>query len=211
MAFLGTALLIALFAILLILVAQFNSISAPVIILLSVIFSTIGVFIGYVLESRDIEIVMTGVGIISLAGIVVNNAIVLIDYIKLTIKRRSEELNIAGRKGMSTNEVMESIVHGGATRLRPVLLTAITTVLGLIPLATGFNINFATLITDLQPNIYFGGDNAAFFGTMAWTVIYGLTFATFLTLIVVPVMFWLTFKLKRGLRNLFGTREKVSA
>ncbi len=207
MAFLGSALLIALFAILLILVAQFNSVSAPVIILLSVIFSTIGVLYGYVMTGRDIEIVMTGVGIISLAGIVVNNAIVLIDYIKLTIARKSEELSLAGRKGMDFAQIKEAIVYGGATRLRPVLLTAITTVLGLIPLATGFNINFSTLITDLEPNIYFGGDNAAFFGTMAWTVIYGLIFATFLTLIVVPVMFWLSVRLKRGLGNLVGKKK----
>ena len=202
-AFLGSALLVALFAILLILVAQFNSVSAPIIILLSVIFSTIGVLYGYVITNRDIEIVMTGVGIISLAGIVVNNAIVLIDYIQLTIVRKSEELNLEGRKGLDVAQIKEAIVYGGATRLRPVLLTAITTVLGLIPLATGFNMNFATLITDLEPNIYFGGDNAAFFGTMAWTVIYGLVFATFLTLIVVPVMFWLTVGIKRGFGKLF--------
>jgi len=210
-AFLIMAMLIAMFAILLILVAQFNSVSAPVIIVLSIIFSTIGVLLGYVFTNRDIQIVMTGVGIISLAGIVVNNAIVLIDYIQLTIKRRAEKKeNTGGREILTADEVRESIVYGGSTRLRPVLLTAITTVLGLIPLATGFNINFSTLITDLDPQVYFGGDNAAFFGTMAWTVIYGLTFATFLTLVVVPVMYWLTFKLKRGLRSVFG-RKKVQA
>ena len=98
---------------------------------------------------------------------------------------------------MDKNDVKECIIEGGATRLRPVLLTAITTVLGLIPLAIGFNFNFRTLVTDLNPNIFIGGDNTALWGPMAWTVIYGLVFATFLTLIVVPVMYWLAYRLKR--------------
>jgi multidrug efflux pump len=89
------------------------------------------------------------------------------------------------------DEAIACIVEGGKTRLRPVLLTAITTVLGLLPLATGMNINFYTLFSELNPHIYFGGDNVAFWGPMAWTVIYGLSFATFLTLVIVPVMYLL--------------------
>ncbi|MEZ5057794.1 MAG: efflux RND transporter permease subunit [Saprospiraceae bacterium] len=201
MSFLGGALGVALFAILLILVAQFNSISAPVIILISVLFSTIGVFLGYVFTGMDILIVMTGVGIISLAGIVVNNAIVLIDYTNLTIKRKVEENDLKDERDLDTVSIKNAIVLAGATRLRPVLLTAITTVLGLIPLAIGFNFNFFTFITDLDGQIFIGGDNADFWGAMAWTVVYGLTFSTFLTLVVVPVMYWLSFLLKRKVRR----------
>ena len=201
--FLNTAFSVAIFAIFLIIVAQFNSLISPFIIILSVLFSTIGVFLGYVFNDMDIQIVMTGVGIISLAGIVVNNAIVLIDYINLLIKRKREELGVASMNELHRDDVKEAIVNGGATRLRPVLLTAITTVLGLVPLAIGFNFDFFTLITDLDPNYYVGGDNAAFWGTMAWTVIYGLVFATFLTLVVVPVMYWLAFRMKRFFANLF--------
>jgi multidrug efflux pump len=199
--FLISALGVAVFAILLILVAQFNSISAPVIIIISVLFSTIGVFLGYVFTGMDIQIVMTGVGIISLAGIVVNNAIVLIDYTNLTMRRSVENAGVSSEKELGLNEVKEAIVLAGSTRLRPVLLTAITTVLGLIPLAIGFNFNFFTFITELDGNLFIGGESAAFWGAMAWTVVYGLTFSTFLTLVVVPVMYWLIFKSKRKVRN----------
>jgi multidrug efflux pump subunit AcrB len=105
----------------------------------------------------------------------------------------------------------EAIIQGGATRLRPVLLTAITTVLGLVPLAVGFNFNFFTLITDLDPQIFIGGDNTAIWGPMAWTVIYGLVFATFLTLIVVPVMYYLAYRLKVGVLKVFGKEAAPSA
>lgn len=196
-AFLATALGIAIFAILIIIVMQFNSLISPFIIILSVLFSTIGVFLGYVFTGMDIVIVMTGVGIISLAGIVVNNAIVLIDYINLVIKRKRTELGYEHMNQLTKNDIKEAIVSGGATRLRPVLLTAITTVLGLIPLAIGFNFDFAGLITDWNPNMFIGGDNVAFWGVMAWTVIYGLVFATFLTLVVVPVMYWMAYRAKR--------------
>ncbi|MEL6863805.1 MAG: efflux RND transporter permease subunit [Bacteroidota bacterium] len=209
MAFLNSAFMVALFAIFIILVAQFNSIISPFIIVLSILFSTIGVLLGYVFTSMDIEIVMTGVGIISLAGIVVNNAIVLIDYINLLIQRKRDELGVKSMDQMNKEDIKDAIILGGATRLRPVLLTAITTVLGLIPLAIGFNFNFFTLISELDPHFFLGGDNAAFWGTMAWTVIYGLVFATFLTLIVVPVMYWLAYRmqtvLSRGLS--FGSVE----
>jgi len=157
----------------------------------------------------NIEIVMTGVGIISLAGVVVNNAIVLIDYINLLVKRTREEKGLTSINGLSTEEVKEAIIQGGATRLRPVLLTAITTVLGLIPLAIGFNFNFFTLISRLDPQVFIGGDNAAFWGTMAWTVIYGLFFATFLTLIVVPVMYWLAYLIKHWFNRLINPKPSV--
>jgi multidrug efflux pump subunit AcrB len=139
---------------------------------------------------------MTGIGIVSLAGIVVNNAIVLIDYIDLIKSRKKEELGLDDSVELDYQNSIASIREAGQKRLRPVLLTAITTVLGLLPLATGMNINFSTLLMEFNPQIFFGGDNAIFWGPMAWTVIFGLTFATFLTLVIVPVMYLLTDKLK---------------
>ncbi len=209
MGFLNTAFMIALFAIFLIIVAQFNSVISPFIIVLSVLFSTIGVFLGYAFSGMDISVIFTGVGIISLAGVVVNNAIVLIDYVNLVMRRRMDELGLVDENELSFDEIREAMVEGGATRLRPVLLTAITTVLGLIPLAIGLNINFFTLISESDPNFFIGGDNTAVWGPMAWTVIYGLIFATFLTLIVVPSMYWLAIKMKRGVYGLvFGRGDK---
>ena len=201
MAFLSGAFLVAIFAIFIIIVAQFNSIYSPFIIVLSILFSTIGVFLGYTFSGKDINVIFTGVGIISLAGIVVNNAIVLIDYINLVVKRKREAVDIPDMLFMEKEEVKECIIEGGATRLRPVLLTAITTILSLIPLAIGFNFNFATLISELDPQIFIGGDNTAMWGPMSWTVIYGLVFSTFLTLVVVPVMYWLAYRLKRVLNR----------
>lgn len=194
-AFLGNAMMIALFLIFLILVSQFNSTSKPVIILVSILFSTIGVFLGLVFSQSDFVIIMTGLGIISLAGIVVNNAIVLIDYTDLVRKRRKGELEMDEADRLPPSEFIKSVTEAGKTRLRPVLLTALTTVLGLVPLAIGLNIDFHGLISHLEPNIYFGGDNADFWGPMAWTVIYGLVFATFLTLVIVPVMYTLSDRL----------------
>jgi multidrug efflux pump len=202
--FLSMALMLAIFSIFLIIVAQFNSLISPFIIILSVLFSTIGVFLGYVFFDMDFVLIMSGVGIISLAGIVVNNAIVLIDYINLLVKRRREELGYAHMDQLGRKEIKEAIIQAGATRLRPVLLTAITTVLGLIPLALGINFNFFTLISDLDPNFYTGGDIASFWGTMAWTVIYGLIFATFLTLVVVPVMYWLAYRIRVRVKRMFS-------
>jgi multidrug efflux pump subunit AcrB len=195
-AFLGTALLIAVFSIFLIIVSQFNSISSPFIIMASVLFSTIGVFLGLVIFQMNFVIIMTGIGIISLAGVVVNNAIVLIDYTNLVRKRRRAELGIPDSGRLPNDEIINSIIEAGRTRLRPVLLTAITTVLGLIPLALGMNIDFYGLFSRLDPNYYTGGDNAAFWGPMAWTVIFGLTFATFLTLVIVPVMYLIADRIK---------------
>jgi len=202
LSFLIGAFALALVTIFLMIVAQFNSVLSPIIIVLSILFSTIGVYLGYAFSGRDISVVFTGVGIISLAGVVVNNAIVLIDYIKLVTKEKIEEKGLSNSFELEKEEVKEAIVKGGATRLRPVLLTAITTVLGLVPLAIGFNINFFTLVAELDPKIFIGGDNAAFWGPMAWTVIYGLVFATFLTLIVVPAMYWLSYRLTAWIRKI---------
>ncbi|NND31588.1 MAG: efflux RND transporter permease subunit, partial [Saprospiraceae bacterium] len=211
MEFLSTAFLIAIFGIFIIIVAQFNSIMSPFIIILSVLFSTIGVFLGYAFTGKDIVVIFTGVGIISLAGVVVNNAIVLIDYIILLLKRKQQEKGVDDLFELTQEEVKECIIEGGATRLRPVLLTAITTVLGLIPLAIGFNFNFFTLISELDPHIFIGGDNTAMWGPMAWTIIYGLTFATFLTLVVVPTMYWLSYKANFAFRNLTKKRSVTPA
>ncbi len=195
MAFLSKALLIAVFLIFLILVAQFNSTSTPIIISLAVVLSLIGVLLGLIIFRMEFVIMMTMIGIISLAGIVVNNAIVLIDYTNLVMVRKRLELGL--EPGTLTKPIIyESIVEGGKTRLRPVLLTAITTILGLLPLAIGININFMTLFTEFDPQFYIGGENVAFWGPMSWTIIFGLTFATFLTLIIVPVMYSLLNNLK---------------
>jgi multidrug efflux pump subunit AcrB len=188
LAFLSRALLLALFLIILIIVAQFNSVTTPFIIGFSVFFSLIGVLLGLVVFQMDFVIIMTMIGIISLAGVVVNNAIVLIDYTDLIRERKREEMST--EKHLPFEEVVESIVQGGRTRLRPVLLTAITTILGLLPLAIGLNIDFVTLVTEYDPRIYIGGDNNVFWKPMSWAIIYGLSFATFLTLIIVPVMYW---------------------
>jgi multidrug efflux pump len=175
MQFLGRAFLIAMLIIAFILMSQFNSVLKPLIIMTSVIMSTVGVLLGLIVFRMPFGIIMTGVGVISLAGVVVNNAIVLIDYIDLLRER-----------GLSRRE---AVVQAGRTRFRPVILTAITTVLGLVPLAIGFNIDFGGLFTSLAPNIYWGGDQAAWWGPMAIAVIAGLTFATVLTLGMVPVLY----------------------
>ncbi len=199
MSFLSGALGFAVFLILLVIVMQFNSYSTPTIILTAVVLSLIGVFLGLVITQHDFIIIMTMIGIISLAGVVVNNAIVLIDYTNLIRDRKKEELGLSSEEWLPNSLVVESIIEGGKTRLRPVLLTAITTVLGLLPLAIGLNIDFIGLMTKYDANIYFGGDNAMFFGPMSETIIYGLTFATFLTLIFVPVMYYLLYRVKRSL------------
>jgi multidrug efflux pump len=208
MAFLSKALLIAVFLILIIIVTQFNSYSAPVIILLSVVFSLVGVFLGLVLSGMSFVIMMTMIGIISLAGVVVNNAIVLIDYTNLLRKDKREERSLTEFEQLDYDEVLELTIQGGKTRLRPVLLTAITTVLGLVPLAIGFNIDFSGLLMRYEPNIYFGGDNNIFFAPMSWTIIYGLTFATFLTLVVVPALYLNFFKLKNWIYRKAGWKMR---
>lgn len=190
--FLGRALLIGVALIFLILVTQFNSLIRTLIILASVVFSTIGVFGGLWTFNMDFVVIMTGIGIISLAGIVVNNAIVLIDYIELLKKQKRIDLGLPDGAFLPLDAATECIIQGGKTRLRPVLLTAITTIMGLLPMAVGMNFDFEGLLTNYNPNIYFGGINADMWRPMSWTVIFGLTFSTFLTLIIVPVMYRMT-------------------
>ena len=204
MAFLGGAFSIALALILLILVSQFNSLVKPLIILTSVLLSTIGVFGGIATFGMDIIIVMTGVGIVSLAGVVVNNAIVLIDYIDLLKARKRIELGLPENALLPIDDATDCIIQGGKTRLRPVLLTAITTILGLVPMAIGLNINFETMLSEFDAHISFGGDMASMWAPLSWTVIFGLTFATFLTLVIVPAMYRITTRIQifvDGLRN----------
>jgi multidrug efflux pump len=201
MAFLMGAFFTGLGLIFFILIFQFNSVSKPAIIMLAIFLSFIGVFGGIVMSGAAFVIMMTMVGIISLAGIVVNNGVVLLDYAQLLIDRKKIKLNVDEHDYLKTEDLFECIVKAGKARLRPVLLTAITTILGLIPLAIGLNINFFTLFKNFDPNIYMGGDNVVFWGPLAWTVIYGLLIATFLTLIVVPILFFLSMKLKMWIRS----------
>lgn len=202
MAFLGKAFAIAIALIFLILVTQFNSFIKPAIILTSVLLSTIGVFGGIATFNMDIIIVMTGVGLVSLAGVVVNNAIVLIDYIDLLKARRKQELNIPENQELPIDEATKCIIQGGKTRLRPVLLTAITTILGLIPMAIGLNIDFISLLANFDPKISIGGDMAAIWSPISWTVIFGLTFATFLTLVIVPAIYRITTRIQIKINSL---------
>jgi multidrug efflux pump len=193
--FLGVAFGIALLLIAFILISQFNSVVKPIIILTSVLMSTVGVLLGLIVFRMPFVIIMTGVGIISLAGIVVNNAIVLIDYIDV----------LRDREGLNRRE---ALVQGGVTRLRPVLLTAITTALGLVPLAVGLNFDFIGLYTRLQPDFYWGGEQAAWWSPMAIAVIVGIIFATFLTLIVVPVMYSLVDDATAGFLRIFFPKSE---
>lgn len=204
MAFLMGAFFTGLALIFFILIFQFNSVSKPAIIMLAIFLSLIGVFGGIVITGASFVIMMTMMGIISLAGIVVNNGVVLLDYTQLLIDRKKVENNIDEDDYVEVPALKEAIIKGGRARLRPVLLTAITTILGLIPLATGLNINFYTLFSEFNPHIYVGGDNVIFWGPLAWTVIYGLFIATFLTLIVVPILFYLITKFKMWLRVRFA-------
>ena len=209
MAFLLGAFFTGLGLIFLILIIQFNSVSKPAIIMLAIFLSLIGVFGGIVITGSAFVIMMTMMGIISLAGIVVNNGVVLLDYTQLLIDRKMISMGMNDKDLLKADSIKESIIEGGRARLRPVLLTAITTILGLIPLAIGLNINFFTLFTDFNPNIYFGGDNVIFWGPLAWTVIYGLVIATFLTLIIVPVLFFITHKIKLKIQSLKGLTNSI--
>lgn len=197
MNFLGTALMISMGLILIILVAQFNSISKPLIILSEIGLSIIGVLLGVTIFRMDMSIVMSGVGIVALAGIVVRNGILLVEFTELMIEQ-----------GMS---VRDAILEAGRTRMTPVLLTATATMLGLIPLAVGLNMDFTTLFSEFDPHLYFGGDNVAFWGPLSWTMIFGLSFATFLTLVLVPCMLLLADSNKKKIRGLFkkATPEEV--
>ena len=196
MTFLVGAFFTGLLLIFFILIFQFNSVSKPGIIMIAIFLSFIGVFGGLVISGAPFVIMMTMVGIISLAGIVVNNGVVLLDYAELLINRRKQKDGVSEEKYLPLDVLFDTIVQAGKARLRPVLLTAITTILGLIPLAIGLNINFFTLFSEFDANIYMGGDNVVFWGPLAKTVIYGLLIATFLTLIVVPILFFLVTKFK---------------
>ena len=199
--FLNGAFMLGLGLIFLILIFQFTSISKPTIIMIAIFLSFIGVFGGIILTGSSFVIMMTMMGIISLAGIVVNNGVVLLDYTQLLSDRKVIELGLEEGSLLPPQEMKEVIIKGGKARLRPVLLTAITTVLGLIPLATGFNIDFFSLFNNFNPNIYIGGDNVIFWGPLAWAVIYGLVIATFLTLIIVPLLFYIVHKIKLWIRS----------
>jgi multidrug efflux pump subunit AcrB len=194
--------------IMLILVFQFGGISKPTIIMTAIFLSFIGVFGGLILTGWPFVIMMTMMGIIALAGIVVNNGVVLLDYTQILIDRKKVALGLDDKDLLSMPEVTEAIIRGGKARLRPVLLTAITTVLGLIPLAIGLNINFFSLFSSFDPQVYIGGDNVIFWGPLAWTVIFGLLVATFLTLIIVPVLFNISYRLKIALK---GKKPRVVA
>ena len=203
MNFLSNALLAALALIMLLLVFQFNSISKPIIILISIFLSFTGVFMGITLFQMPFVILMTMMGIISLAGIVVNNGVVLLDYTQLLIDRKKNEIGISKEEMLDNDDAIVAIIQGGTARLRPVILTAITTILGLIPLSIGLNIDFFSLFSNWDSNIYIGGDNVIFWGPLAKTVIFGLTFATFLTLIIVPATFLITYQLKTKFKRIF--------
>ncbi|WP_246853648.1 efflux RND transporter permease subunit [Rufibacter aurantiacus] len=182
MDFLSLAGIASMGLIFLVLVTQFNSVSKSLIILSEVIFSVIGVLLGFSVFNMDMSIVMTGIGIIALAGIVVKNGILLVEF-----------TDVLKGEGM---ELKEAVVMAGKTRLSPVVLTATATILGLIPLAIGLNFNFFTLFTELEPHFFLGGENVTFWGPLAWTIIFGLSFATFLTLLVVPMMYLINEKIK---------------
>ena len=196
--FLGVAWLISLFLIVIILVAQFNSISKPIIIFAEVLFSIIGVLLGYGLFGMDFSAVMTGVGIVALLGIVVRNGILLVEFTDILIA-----------EGVP---LREAVVEAARIRMTPVVLTATATILGMIPLAIGFNIDFVGLFTHGKPDIWLGGENVVFWGPLAWTIVFGLGFATFITLLVVPVMYLLNERFKAWVFPLFGFtyKHKVS-
>jgi multidrug efflux pump subunit AcrB len=187
MSFLGNSLVISMFLILLILVAQFNSFGKPLIILTEVVFSIIGVLVGMAVFNMDFSVIMMGVGIVALAGIVVRNGILLVEF-----------TDILRERGMG---VREAVIEAGRIRMTPVLLTATATILGLVPLAVGFNIDFESLLSHGDPKIFFGGDSVAFWGPLSWTIIFGLGFATFVTLIILPVMYLKGWQVKHWWSN----------
>jgi multidrug efflux pump len=199
--FLMYALFLALAGITIIIVLQFNSVSKTMIIMFTVLLSFSGVFYGYVIANMDFVILMTMMGIISLAGVVVKNGIVLMDFFVLLLDKKVADKKLESHDDLSLEEIKEVIIESGKSRLRPVLLTALTAILGLIPLAIGLNFDFFTLVTDFNPHFFMGGDNVMFWGPLAWTIIFGLTYATVLTLVMVPVMFYLVKRTKYWLRD----------
>jgi len=199
--FLFFALFLALAGITTIIVLQFNSVSKTLVIMFTVLLSFSGVFYGYVIAQMDFVILMTMMGIISLAGVVVKNGIVLMDFFVLLMDKKVADNHLQSHDDLTLEQIKEVIIESGKSRLRPVLLTALTAVLGLIPLAIGLNFDFFGLVTDFNPHLYMGGDNVIFWGPLAWTIIFGLTYATVLTLVMVPVMFYLVKRTKYWLRD----------
>ena len=206
--FLMYALFLALAGITIIIVLQFNSVSKTMVIMFTVLLSFSGVFYGYVIANMDFVILMTMMGIISLAGVVVKNGIVLMDFFVLLMDKKVADKKVESHDDLSLEEIKEVIIESGKSRLRPVLLTALTAVLGLIPLAIGLNFDFFSLVTDLNPHFFMGGDNVIFWGPLAWTIIFGLTYATVLTLVMVPVMFYLVKRTKYWLRDRRNKRNQ---
>ncbi|MEN9497785.1 MAG: hypothetical protein RL750_684, partial [Bacteroidota bacterium] len=176
----------------LILVLQFNSLSKPFIVITEIFFSIIGVLLGYALTGMTVATIMTGVGIVGLAGIVIKNGILLIEF--------TDELRGRGYR------TREAAIQAGKIRIIPVLLTAVATILGLLPLAVGFNIDFVGLLQEFRPHIFFGGDSVVFWGPLSWTIIFGLVFSFFLTLVMVPCMYLIAERLRRPMSRFFGTR-----
>lgn len=207
--FLMYALFLAMAGITIIIVLQFNSVSKTIVILFTVLLSFSGVFYGYVIANMDFVILMTMMGIISLAGIVVKNGIVLMDFFVLLLDKKVADKGVESHNDLTLDEIKEVIIESGKSRLRPVLLTALTAVLGLIPLAVGINFDFFGLVTDLNPHFFVGGDNVIFWGPLAWTIIFGLTYATVLTLVMVPVMFFLVKRTKYWLRDRRNSGKKI--
>lgn len=206
--FLMYALFLALAGITIIIVLQFNSVSKTMVIMFTVLLSFSGVFYGYVIANMDFVILMTMMGIISLAGVVVKNGIVLMDFFVLLLDKKVADKKLESHDDLSLEEIKEVIIESGKSRLRPVLLTALTAILGLIPLAIGLNFDFFTLVTDFNPHFFMGGDNVMFWGPLAWTIIFGLTYATVLTLVMVPVMFFLVKRTKYWLRDRRNKRNQ---
>ena len=190
--FLILAFIIAVGLIFLILVLQFNSMSKPFIVITEIFFSVIGVLIGYAVTGMTIATIMLLVGIVGLAGIVIKNGILIIEF--------TDELRGRGMR------MREAAIQAGKIRIIPVLLTAVATILGLLPLAVGFNIDFAGLFQHLRPNIFFGGDSVVFWGPLSWTIIFGLIFSFFLTLMMVPSMYLIAERLKRPMHKFYGTK-----
>jgi len=211
MNFLLFALFLAMASVTAIIVYQFNSLSKTLIIMTTIMLSFAGVFLGLAITGMDFVILMTMMGIISLAGVVVKNGIVLMDFFVLKLDEKVAEKGVETHDDLEIDEVKEIIIESGKERLRPVLLTATTAVLGLIPLAIGLNFDIASFLTKLNPHISLGGDNVAFWGPLAWTIIYGLTFATFLTLIIVPVMFYMISKRKINSRRKYLQKHSHDA
>ena len=211
MNFLLFALFLAMASVTAIIVYQFNSLSKTLIIMTTIMLSFAGVFLGLAITGMDFVILMTMMGIISLAGVVVKNGIVLMDFFVLKLDEKVAEKGVETHDDLEIEEVKEIIIESGKERLRPVLLTATTAVLGLIPLAIGLNFDIASFLTTLNPHISLGGDNVAFWGPLAWTIIYGLTFATFLTLIIVPVMFYMISKRKINSRRKYLQKHSHDA